>query len=163
MAAYSVFEPPLRKHETAADPDRFRFVRDGFSWGAFLLGPLWMLWRRLWLVLVIYLVGTAALQFGLAKLGVSVNAMTLVAFLIALLLGFEGATLVRWTLSRQGWKDLGTVVGKNRETAERRFFDRWVAGEIVRHEPPPARPAGAMPRSYTPDVVGLFPEPGGSR
>ena len=33
------------------------FVRDGFYFWAFLLGPLWMLWRRLWLVLVVYLVG----------------------------------------------------------------------------------------------------------
>ena len=34
------------------DPERFVFVRDGFHFWAFLLAPLWLLWHRLWLVLV---------------------------------------------------------------------------------------------------------------
>ena len=39
--------------ETAADPDRFVFVRDGFSLLArSCSAPLWMLWQRLWLVLL---------------------------------------------------------------------------------------------------------------
>ena len=52
MAIYTVHEPLPRKNETSADPDRFAFVRDGFYFWAFVLGPLWMLWRRLWLVTV---------------------------------------------------------------------------------------------------------------
>ena len=54
MAVYTVHEPLPRKNEAAADPERFTFVRDGFYFWAFLLGPLWMLWRRLWLVTLIY-------------------------------------------------------------------------------------------------------------
>ena len=45
------------------------FVRDGFSLWAFLLAPLWLLWRRLWLVLLLYVVVMAALQAGLWALG----------------------------------------------------------------------------------------------
>src|SRR5262245_50437458 len=63
MAVYSVFAPPPSTGE--ADAERFRFVRDGFSWGAFLLGPLWMIWRRLWLVLLICLVVVTAISVGL--------------------------------------------------------------------------------------------------
>jgi hypothetical protein len=52
MAVYAVLEPPARPDGQPADPDRVRFVRDGFSWGAFLFGPLWMIRHRLWLVLL---------------------------------------------------------------------------------------------------------------
>jgi Protein of unknown function (DUF2628) len=165
MAAYSVFEPPPRSGEPGADPERFRFVRDGFSWGAFLLGPLWMLWCRLWLVFAGYIVLMAVIPFGLAKLGASPDMIAFVAFLIALLLGFEGSSLARWTLRRRRWRELGIVVGQNREEAERRFFDVWVAHAAAGKEPPPVPPGALRPagRSYASDIVGLFPEPGGSR
>ena len=52
MSVYTVHEPPLRAAEASPDPERFVFVRDGFYFWAFLLTPLWMLWHRLWLVLV---------------------------------------------------------------------------------------------------------------
>ncbi len=57
MTTFTVHEPPPRKSEEVAPPDRFAFVRDGFYFWAFLLGPVWMLCHRLWLVLVMYLVG----------------------------------------------------------------------------------------------------------
>jgi Protein of unknown function (DUF2628) len=165
MAAYTVFEPPPRGDQTKADPVRFRFVRDGFSWGAFLLGPLWMIRRRLWLVLLGYVVLIAALVVASARLAGIGDLPGFVAVLVALLLGLEGSTLIRWTLRRRRWKELGIVVGKNREEAEYRFFNDWVAHGAGHPEPPPAPPGAPLPsgRSYAPDVVGLFPEPGGSR
>jgi hypothetical protein len=53
MKIYTVHEPSPRKGEVTADPDRIRFIRDGFYFWAFVLGPVWMLWHRLWLVFVI--------------------------------------------------------------------------------------------------------------
>jgi hypothetical protein len=155
MRIYTVHEPPPRRRETAASPDRFAFVRDGFHFWAFVLGPLWMLWHRLWLVLLIYVVLTAAVQFGLFALGVSSAATFAVGFLIALLIGFEAATLRRWTYTRRRWHNLGPVVAPTLEAAEHRFFDSWVARAAV-HAPPPA----TMPiPASSPEVIGLFPEP----
>ena len=55
MAVYSrVRAAAAQRPQTAERPERFKFVRDGFSWGAFLFGPLWMVRHRLWLVLVLY-------------------------------------------------------------------------------------------------------------
>ena len=51
MPTYTVHEPPLRKNESVASPERFVFVRDGFHFWAFLLPPLWFVLRRLWLAL----------------------------------------------------------------------------------------------------------------
>src|SRR5215203_707148 len=65
MTVFTIHQPAPRKTEDTAPPERFAFVRDGFYFWAFLLGPLWMFWNGLWLVLVLYLAGMAAIQAAL--------------------------------------------------------------------------------------------------
>ena len=166
MPTFTVHAPPPRKGETRSAPERFVFVRDGFYFWAFVLAPLWLLWRRLWLALLGYLVVSGVLSFALALLGVSARVQWPVSLLVALMVGFEAATLWRWTLERRGWKTLGFVVGEDREIAEQRFYAAW--GN--RAAAPPAPPADLPEPQYgTPvrrgppsptDVIGLFPEPG---
>jgi hypothetical protein len=159
MTVYTVHEPPPRKNEDTADPDRFVFVRDGFYFWAFLLGPLWMLWRRLWLVLLLYVVATTAVQAALWALGMSAAVMFTVGFLISLLVGFEAASLQRWTYARRGWNNVGVVVAPDLESAERRFFDSWAAGRSSAPRVTPIPPPSMRIPPSAPDVIGLFPEP----
>ena len=56
MPTFTVHEPPPRKSESVANPERFVFVRDGFYFWAFVLAPLWLLVHRLWLALLGYLI-----------------------------------------------------------------------------------------------------------
>jgi len=165
MAVYMVLEPPRADGDVVKRAERIVFVRDRFAWGAFLLGPLWLLWRRLWLALIGYIVAVGLVMVALRFAGVGPNWRAFAGVLIALPLGFEGANLRRWTLVRRGWRDLGIVIGDDIEAAERRFFDGYTAhaaerGETVApppYAPPPARAAPAG------DVIGLFPQPGASR
>jgi hypothetical protein len=183
MATYTVHEPPPKRDQAAPDPDRFVFVRDGFSFWAFVLAPLWivlaplwMLRHRLWVALVGYIVLVIVLQLALTVIGAGTAVMTAAGVLMALLVGLEAATLRRYTLARRRWRNVGVVVGDDLETAERRFFDAWVdrGGETRlparswSHTPtaatsPMAVAAPAM-RSPQPasDVIGLFPQPGGA-
>jgi hypothetical protein len=163
MTTYLVFEPPERDGDAAARAERIVFVPDRFSWGAFLLAPLWMLWRRLWLVFVAYLVVMAAVTVGLRFAGVPPGARFLVGVLISLLIGFEAANLRRWALLRGGWRERGPIIGHDLAAAERRFFEAYVAAEGPA-KPAPAGPAAA-PASRPPasDVIGLFPQPGANR
>jgi hypothetical protein len=167
MPTYTVHAPPPRENESA-DPERFVFVRDGFHFWAFLLAPLWLLAKRLWLVFVLYLVLNIVLGIALKLLGASAAISFLVSLAVALLVGFEAATLRRWTLARRGWRTLGFVVGEDKEMAERRFYGEWVkrAGMPPPLPAPPAEPAySALVRRGPPtgsDVIGLFPEPGGA-
>src|SRR5262249_42915731 len=126
MSVYTVYEPPLKAHESAPDPERFVFVRDGFSFWAFLLAPFWLLRYRLWLAFIGYVIVTIALQIALRWIGASPTVTVIVAALLSLLVGFEAATLRRFTLSRRGWRNVGLVVGDDVDSAERRFFDAWV-------------------------------------
>ena len=83
--------------------------------------------------------------------------------LVALLIGFEAGTLRRFTLARRGWTNVGVVVGDDRELAERRFFDAWVRTEPPAPSGGTAAGSGLRMAPLSPEVIGLFPEPGAPR
>jgi hypothetical protein len=161
MAVYTVHEPPLSS-DGASAPERFVFVRDGISFAALLLGPLWMLRHRMWIVLLIYAAVVAALAVVLQRQGAG-GIGGIVWMLLALLLGIEAGTLRRFTLGRRGFRNIGIVVGDDLELAERRFFDSWMRksadGESAASS---TAPAAMQPTPAASDVLGLFPEPGAS-
>jgi hypothetical protein len=168
MSIYTVHQPPLDFGAAATDPYRFVFVRDGFSWWAFLLTPLWMLWHRLWLALTVYLLLAAAVDAGLRVLGASAFLLIVAGVLISLLAGLEAGSLRRLKLSRRHWRNIGVVTGENLEHAERRFFDAWMRrAPAQRPAAPASMPASgsaAPPLSVASSgVIGLFPEPGAHR
>jgi hypothetical protein len=170
MSVYTVHEAPPRMSASSA-AERFIFVRDGFSWWAFLFAPLWMLRHRMWLVLIGYVVISGGIEAALATSGASRTAIAIVGLLISLLVGLEASTLRRFTLQRRGWSHVGVVSGDDVEDAERRFFDAWLrekrpassAANATTPGPTSGTPVGAPRVPQTPHVVGLFPEPGASR
>src|SRR5262249_10455538 len=143
MPVYTVHQPPLRRDETESDPARIAFVRDGFSFWAFLLGPLWMLARRLWLVLLGYCVLAAAIHFALLAIAATPGVRITVSLLLAILVGLEASSLRRWTLRRRGWTDIGVVVADDLHIAGRRFCAGWAAGAGHPCAGPAGRAAGA--------------------
>jgi hypothetical protein len=160
MTVYTVHEPPLRRADSDSDPARFAFVRDGFYWSAFFFSVLWMLWHRLWLVLIGFVVLVGAVAVALRVLGAAPWAGAAVGLLLAVLLGIEASTLRRWTLARRGWSQLGVVVADDRELAERRFFDAWAAGAPSSPALPMASPPPGRVMNTRDEVIGLFPQPG---
>src|SRR3972149_10097194 len=127
MAGYSVFEPPARDRAAAEHAESFAFVRDGFSGGAAVFGPLWMLRHRLWLGLALYVGVAVALIVAARYLPAPHNALGVVVFALAVLLGLEGPSLRRQKLRRRSWGDLGIGVAGGLGAGQRRFFDTWVA------------------------------------
>jgi hypothetical protein len=168
MPTFTVHEPPPRKDESVTSPERFVFVRDGFYFWAFVLAPLWLLVRRLWLAFVIYVVLTIAVGAGLRFAGAPSYVQTTAALVIALLVGFEASTIWRWTLTWRRWKTLGFVVGEDAEIAERRFYAAWTdraprtGDKTLATEQTFTTPVRRGAPSAS-DVIGLFPEPGASR
>jgi hypothetical protein len=176
MPVYTVHAPAASSVDFRAT-DRFVFVRDGFHVWAALLGVVWLVWHRLWLALIGWIVLMTAIDVALVKLGVTGATVLAVDGLLALLLGFEAASLERWTLSRRKWRQLDIVVADDEEGAERRFFDRWTERQRVaandqlavdRGGPPPTRDVPGQGFSRPPpapedEIIGLFPQPGASR
>ena len=163
MPTYTVHAPPSR-NGSAADPQRFEFVRDGFHFWAFLIAPVWLLYRRLWLVFIGYVLLIAAIEAGFYFFKLPEGGQFAIEFLIAMLVGLEASTLQRWTYARRKWSTLGLVTGDDQEEAERRFFAQWV----VRAEEKPVAPSRPTSTPVTPvartgdnEIIGLFPQPGG--
>lgn len=129
MQAYTVYESPAPAADRVDRAEALVFVKDGFSWAAFLFAPIWMLFHRLWLALLGYAVAVAGLQVLGWAFGQQSVWMPLVALGFNLILGFEANSLRRWTLERKGWSMVGAATGPNFAAAERTFFDHWLPAQ----------------------------------
>lgn len=165
MAVYTVHGPAsYYGTDVRTAPDQLVFVRDGFYFWAFVASFLWLLWHRLWMATLGYLVITIVAEIAMWSFGVGSGTRLLVMAVIALLLGLEAGSLRRWKLSRRKWRQLDIVVADSEEAAERRFFERWNAKttrESSRGAAPPPLPRASIAQPQ--GVIGLFPEPGASR
>ena len=162
MPTYTVHAPP---RQGAMDPERLVFLRDGFHGWAFIAPALWLLVYRQWLGLLIYVLTTSAIVAGLVWLGAGTAAIVAAAFCISLLIGFEAASIRRWSFARRGWAMLGLVVGEDRDIAEHRFLSQWAdRSEAVEDTAAASSPEWNVPfRRREPGVIGLFPQPDRAR
>ena len=119
MTSYLVLTPP-------GGPDsghtQTRFVRDRFSFLAFLFPGFWLLAKRLWLPGLIVLVlqglaGYVAEQPGLFFAG------TALGLSLSMLVALEGPSLIAAILERKGWTLAGIVVADDLDAAEDIYFN----------------------------------------
>jgi hypothetical protein len=160
LKTYLVFVPQA-ENRTPEEAERVVFLREKFSWAAFVLGPLWLLWNRLWLGLAFWLA-------AVALIGAAVTALKLESFIAAiflavpsLILALEATLLQRQKLVANGFREAGVVIAEDIESAERRFFDRWFAPERTKPLPPSSLPP--LPQLAASRVIGFFPDPGAIR
>jgi hypothetical protein len=155
MRAYTVHAPA----DDPAAPEKFAFVKDGFSWPALFAPILWILWHRLWLTLVGYVIFVLVVAWT-GRL-VNENAAFIVAILGSLLFALEANNIRRMSLANRGWSDLGASSGQNLDEAELRFFDRWRGGSAAAHSAPTqvARTPDTRLVDSEGPIFGLFPEP----
>ena len=160
MSMYTVHEPPQR-FGAAPEAERFAFVRDGFSFWAFLFAPLWMLRHRMWLVLIGYVLILGGLETVVRMFGGSVLVGGGISFLVSLLVGLEAGTLRRFTLTAAAGTMSASSAATIAKTPSGAFSMPGCGAPPCR---PPHRPRvrpPPMPRMpQAPDVIGLFPEPG---
>ncbi|MCV0394661.1 MAG: DUF2628 domain-containing protein [Rhizobiaceae bacterium] len=161
MTVYVVMEPPSQDRRERVEGAVF--IRDGFSFLAFLLPVIWLLARRLWLeaLAALVLIVGAGIAAGWAGLG---QAAPLLSLLVSLYFGLESNGLRIAALRRRGWSEWGPVEARDREEAELRYAAA-LAGEGAEEHPPSATPApaAARPPSIRPSggpALGLFSYPG---
>ena len=147
----------------AVDPDRDTvFIRDGFSWLAFLFPLPWMLFRRLWLSAAIsvalYLVSIfIAEQYALDAVPVACS------FLISLWVSLEGGEARVRRYERLGWQVERILAAQNVADAEAIHFADKAAN--ARRQPAEPLPALAATKPATPSnnvvALGLIGPQGG--
>jgi hypothetical protein len=151
-------------HERAGAPvdgEGLVFVKEGFSWPAFLFPLLWLLFQRLWLVLVLYLGVAFAVASAAEAVGLAPAAALAVSLSVQFLLGCEANDLRRWTLARRGSREIAVACGRTLAEAERDFLHRWQGPAASEAPRPVAHRTAVWPRGEDNGPIGLFPRAGG--
>ncbi|KUM25419.1 hypothetical protein AU467_26700 [Mesorhizobium loti] len=104
MASYVVMEPPAGSNKA----EDATLVRDGFTWLGFLVPPLWLAWRRLWIEAVVTFAVMAILSVLGERLGLEWAGSAL-SLLVSLYVGFEGQAMRIAAMRRRGWHEWGVV------------------------------------------------------
>ena len=133
MAIWTVHTPPLvaagAPGGAAAAHERLVFVREGFVWSALILPFVWILWHRLWLVLLGWMVGILVVELIGRVAGTPAGTAASVVY--AVWFALSAADLRRWTLERRGWQLAGLVEASGHDEAEQRFFHKLARAEAA--------------------------------
>ena len=92
-------------------------VKEGFSWGAFVFGPLWFALHRAWEAAAVQFLLLVALPRVLP-----VRDGPIVGFGIALLAGLLGRDILRWSLDRRGYTLTEVLAARDEEAALARLL-----------------------------------------
>jgi hypothetical protein len=159
MRYYSVHAPL----DDADAMERCVFVKDGFSWPAFFVPILWILWHRLWLTLIYFIVFVLIIAWT-GRLATENIALS-VAIMGTILFALEANNIRRLSLERRDWEEIGSSFGRNLTEAEARFFASDKDGKDALD---PLDRRAAMLRAATAaeagavtseePILGLFPE-----
>ena len=94
-------------------------VREGFSWGALLFGPIWFAAHRAWIAAVLTLVA-----FVLIILLTHGGLATALLVALAILLGLSGQDIRRWSLDHRGYLLSQVLVARTELEALGRLLER---------------------------------------
>jgi Protein of unknown function (DUF2628) len=116
---FNVYEKP----EAAEPTERVELVREGFSFFAFALNFFWLIFNRLWWVLLGYVVVLVGVMGAAEMLHVSETSRMLAQVAMNLLLGFHAYDLQGWVLKRRGYRLGGVLVGESELAVQRRYYE----------------------------------------
>lgn len=146
----------------AGDPDRDTvFIRDGFSWLAFLLPLPWLLFRKLWLI------AAAAVALYLASIYAAeawrLDALPIAfSFVLSLWVALEGGEARRRRFERLGWSLDRVMSAETLADAEAVYFaERSARARNQSIEPLPVLPVGRPVVSGNIVPLGLIGPQGG--
>lgn len=156
MMSYYVLTPP-----GSSNPEKDTlFIRDGFSWMAFLFPLPWLLVRKLWMIagvsVIFYLLSVLAAEYwGLDALPLAFS------FILSLWTGLEGGHVRAHWLVRKGWDLKATVAAEDVDEAEALYF-AGDAAEVAYATPVYKGTAASSSRPNNSVALGLI-GPFGSR
>jgi hypothetical protein len=93
-------------------------VSEGFSFGALFFGPIWLAAHRAWRP-ALAMVALTLLIFFFTHL----PATMILILGLAVLAGFSGRDLVRWSVRRRGFLETAVVTGRNQYDAHARLLE----------------------------------------
>ena len=106
-------------------------VREGFSWGALILGPVWLAVHRAWIAAALSLAAAILIAALMPR-----PASIILDLGLALILGLTGNDLRRWALESRGYLLIHVLAAINADDAFTRLLaHRPELGDRFRPEP----------------------------
>ncbi len=102
-------------------------MREGFSFWAFILAPVWLLLNRLWLPALVYIMAVSAMQEIGERMGLSPATMGIVQIGLQFWLGCTAYDIQRWVLAQRGYKPCAIIAATSRMEAEKRAYRECLA------------------------------------
>jgi hypothetical protein len=104
-------------------------VREGFSWGGLVFGPIWLAMHRAWSAALISLAGFVLIGFLVPS-----PLCLILAAALAVLLGLIGHELQCWSMERRGYLVVHVVAARGAEEALLRLltYRPDLAGRFMR-------------------------------
>lgn len=156
MAAYCAYVD-CDAEEGPGPVDSLTLVPDGFSWAAYVFGPVWCVWRRCWSGLIVWTLAGLGVAALFAWSEISPVGILAIIELMLLIFGLEAAALWRWSLEHRGMRLADVLIASNREQAERLFFEHWAQNQPRQT----IAPGGTATRMPPTQGIGLFADAGG--
>jgi hypothetical protein len=105
-------------------------LREGFSWGALILGPFWLAWQRAWIPAALVLAAEVLIVVLLRE-----PFATVLELGLALFLGLTGRDLCRWSVENRGYTLTQVLAARDEAEALGRLLSR--RPDLARHFMPP--------------------------
>lgn len=119
--ARKIYTVHARSWSAAGDGDAV-FVREGFSWPAFVFGPFWALWFGLWKTAVVLFLVSLAVSGLVVVAGMTDAADIALTLGLQALVGLWANDWRRYVLTRRDYSERGVVGGQNLSDAEYHYF-----------------------------------------
>jgi hypothetical protein len=142
MTLYTVLEPP------DGNPDKVKFVAEGFSRAGFLLTFLWALWLRMWFVAALLFLTVTMISVASVAEVIDPTTAVVMQLGIMMIVGFEGRMFQVMSLERSGYRVSGLVEATRLEVAETAYF--------AHRKPRPPKPVSGSYRGQPHDMLGMF-------
>lgn len=123
MASYTIYEKPGLPLQEAIDSAIL--VKDHYSIFAFMLPAVWMLAKRLWWILLVYiiiLIPVSALETMLP-----IWASMLITLLMSLWISLEAPNLIGWSLRNKGYVEVASLYAEDLQHCELRYLEARLA------------------------------------
>lgn len=102
------------------------FIREGFSFLAYILSFFWALYNRIWWLAAFCFVFSVGKHFMVSYEMISEKTDFVVTIAYLLIIGFQAHDWYGQELLRKGYILIGVVMASNLEDAQQRFFDKYI-------------------------------------
>ncbi len=155
MRTYSVFEPPVLPGTLEDDAQSLVFVRHGWSLAALVFPLIWMAVRRLWWVLLAYVIIIAAIQ--VLSFAVPTVVTGGLSMALAIIIMLEAGQLRLESMAVKGYREIAVLEARTQRDAEQKFFAEWLAERNAIAASQEERAHVLRPTSATPPALPGLP------